>query len=247
MKNKENWKPSKYVKKNGKLRASRNVNEVGAGSRLITDIIASFYEFYIPKYAKGKLIDLGCGKAPLHEMYNEYIKDSVCVDWENTVHKNEFLDLECDLSHELPFNDNEFDTIILSDVLEHVPEPDKLWREISRLLSTGGIAFINVPFFYCLHEIPHDYYRYTEYALRRFATNNDLSVLVLKPTGGTPEILTDIIAKHSQFIPLIGKYFAIAIQFLASVFVGSRVGGKLSEKTAEAFPLGYFMIVEKKT
>lgn len=40
MKQRDAWKPSKYVYKHGKLIASRDSNEVGIASRLITDLIA---------------------------------------------------------------------------------------------------------------------------------------------------------------------------------------------------------------
>ena len=34
------------------------------------------------------------------------------------------------MGERLPFDDAEFDTIILSDVLEHIPSPEKLWGEM---------------------------------------------------------------------------------------------------------------------
>lgn len=245
MKNKDNWKPSKFVYKGGKLVSSRDSREVRIGSRLITDIIASYYDVYIPKYAKGKLIDLGCGKVPLYEAYKNHITENICVDWENTLHKNEFLDYEGDLTKKLPFCDGEFDTIVLSDVLEHIPQPEKLWQEMSRILALNGKAFINVPFYYGLHEVPYDYYRYTEYALRFFAKLTGFGVLLLKPIGGTPEILADIFAKHLRFFPVIGSGLASAIQYVAAAFVRTTFGKKISEKTSQVFPLGYFLIVEK--
>ena len=94
--------------------------------------------------------------------------DNICVVLENTLHKSEYLDFECDMKKVLPFMDGELDTIILSDVLEQIPQPEHLWKEMSRILSIGGKIIMNVPFYYWLHEGPHDYYRYTEFALRRF-------------------------------------------------------------------------------
>ena len=74
----------------------------------------------------------------------------------------------------LPFGDSEFDTIILSDVLEHIPVPEHLWKEMARILSRNGKIIMNVPFYYCLHEAPHDCSRYTEFALRRFVEMSGL-------------------------------------------------------------------------
>ena len=55
---------------------------------------------------------------------------------------------------------------------------------------------MNVPFYYWLHERPHDYYRYTEYALRRFAETAGFNFLLIKTLGGVPEIIADILAKN---------------------------------------------------
>lgn len=245
MKNSEKWQPSKYVYKKGKLVASRDTKEVGVGSRLITNLIAGFYEKHLRQYAKGKLLDLGCGKVPLFIAYRDYVTDNICVDWGNTKHKNKYLDIECDLTKALPFEDEEFDTIILSDVLEHIFQPEHLWKEMSRVLSKNGMVIMNVPFFYCLHERPHDYYRYTEFALRLFVENSGLRLIKLEPVGGTLEILADIFAKHIQFIPFIGNGLAIVIQYTIELFAKTPLGKKISENTTPAFPFGYFLIAEK--
>jgi len=81
--------------------------------------------------------------------------------------------------------------------------------------------------------------------LKRFAESNSLEVLQLQAMGGTPEILADIIAKHLQFLPVIGGLAARFIQWLVLLFVRTTIGRKLSEKSSERFPLGYFMVVEK--
>jgi 2-polyprenyl-3-methyl-5-hydroxy-6-metoxy-1,4-benzoquinol methylase len=115
------WKPSKYVRRRGRLMASRDVREVGIGSRLNADLVAAVYDRELRLHARGRLLDLGCGKVPLHDSYKDFVSGSVCVDWANTAHKNPHLDLECDLTQALPFADLEFETILLSDVLEHIP------------------------------------------------------------------------------------------------------------------------------
>lgn len=245
MKNSSEWVSSKYVYIGGKLCASRDIKNVGISSRLITDIIASYYDTYLKQYAKGKLIDLGCGYVPLYESYREYITDNICVDWADTLHKNKYLDYELNLTKELPFKDQEFDTIILSDVLEHIPEPMKLWNEMERILKVDGTILINVPFYYWLHEAPHDYYRYTEYALRRYAELSNLEVVLLESIGGVPEILADILAKTLRQIPLIGGKISSFIQTFVSLLRKTNVGKKVSEKTGTEFPLGYFLIVRK--
>lgn len=245
MKNKGRWKPNKFVYKKGRFIASRDPREVAISSRLVADLVAGFYNTYIGKHCRGNLIDLGCGKVPFYEAYKNYISDNTCVDWADTLHKNEYLDFECDLTKDLPFENGQFDTIILSDVLEHIPRPEYLWKEMFRILAGGGKILMNVPFYYWLHEPPHDYYRYTEYSLRRFAESEGLKVLVLEPIGGAPEILADILAKNLLKIPRIGRTLSIGIQYLTYKFIRTSLGERISKKTSKVFPFGYFMVVEK--
>ena len=134
----------------------------------MADCVARCYEENLPRFARGRLIDLGCGRVPLYHVYEPHITEHFCADWVNSTHPNEHLDVECDLTAPLPFATEGFDTIVLSDVLEHIPEPTKLWEEMARLLRPGGRVIMNVPFLYWLHEQPFDFYRYSEHALRRF-------------------------------------------------------------------------------
>ena len=245
MKNIERWKPSKFVSKKGKLRASRNKTEVSVSSRFAADLVASYYDQYLRDHVNGKLVDLGCGKVPLYESYRIYASECLCADWESTLHQNPFLDITCDLNAPLPFPSEEFNTIILSDVLEHIARPEALWKEMYRILQPGGKIILNVPFFYKLHEIPHDYFRYTRYALQNFASSSGFKIVMLKEMGGLPEILTDLSAKLIYHLPLIGSYLSIGLQHVGKFVMQLGIGKKLSAKTSQHFPLGYFMIVEK--
>ena len=192
MRNEEKWRSSKYIYEKGKLVASRDRKEVGIGSRLIANRVAELYDNNLTRHAKGRLLDLGCGNVPFYGAYRELVTDNICVDWKNTSHKNEYLDCEIDLTKRLPFRNNEFDTIILSDVLEHIPVPEDLWKEMARVLARSGSIMMNVPFYYWIHERPHDYYRYTEFALRRFVETSGLTLIASNSAvGGTIAIHQD--------------------------------------------------------
>lgn len=249
MRHADRWIESKYVQRQGGLRSSRNLAEVGVGSRLITDRIAALYGRYLPCYARGRLIDLGCGKVPLYGCYRGLVDEVICVDWPQSVHalpdRWSHLDLEADLSQPLPCADASFDTIILSDVLEHVPTPDALWSEMARLLAPGGHVLLNTPFLYGVHEAPHDYGRYTEYALRRFALQAGLQVPVLLPIGGSLHVLADLLAKHLAHLPAVGSALASAVQGVVALLDLSRFGQRVSTRTGPRFPLGYFMVAQR--
>ncbi|WP_371932925.1 class I SAM-dependent methyltransferase [Bradyrhizobium sp. CCGUVB23] len=245
MRNAENWKETKYVLLGGQLLSSRNPAEVSVGSRLIANLVATRYFEALALHASGRLLDLGCGKVPLYGTYRSRVNEVTCVDWGNSLHDTPHLDKEADLTKPIDFPDQSFDTIILSDVLEHIPTPLNLCREISRLLAPGGKLIMNVPFYYPLHEIPHDFYRYTEFALRYFMADSGMQILCLEPIGGAVEILFDITSKNILRLPLGGVPAARSVQAVAWWFTGTRLGEKLAKKTSSQFPLGYFMVAQR--
>lgn len=120
----------------------------------------------IPQF-KGKVLDSGCGSMP----YKEIILEN------KNVESYLGLDIDTSLNYEgakpdflwdgirMPFENESFDIVISTEVLEHVPDPDAYLTEVKRVLKPGGIFFFTVPFLMSLHEVPHDYYRYTPYAL----------------------------------------------------------------------------------
>ena len=211
----------------------------------MTDITAEFYQRFLPKYARGKLADLGCGNVPFYFVYKDLVSENTCVDWPNTAHKNQYLDQECDLNQPLPFPAHEFDTIVISEVLEHIANPELIWAEMARILKPGGKVLLSVPFLYKIHEAPYDYYRYTRFALENFASKNNLKVLELKTFGGLPEVLADIFSKNLIKLPAIGNALARFTQYLCWIFVHTKFGKRMSVNSGVAYPLGYFMVVEK--
>lgn len=245
MRNREVWKESKYVLRDGQLLASNDPIEVSIGSRLIANLVAAHYFSALKSHASGRLLDLGCGKVPLYAAYKDTVTQITCVDWGNSLHETSHLDREADLTKAIDFPDNSFETIILSDVLEHIPVPVQLCQEIGRLLSPGGKLIMNVPFYYPLHEAPHDFYRYTEFALRRFMDISNLRVIQLDPIGGALEIVSDVLSKNLMKLPAVGRPTAKALQALSWWFVNTRPGERIASKTSAQFPLGYFMVAQR--
>ena len=245
MQNVKLWVPSKFQYKKGRLRASKNTNEVSVSTRIIADFIAEFYDKEIEENVRGKLLDLGCGKVPLYEAYKNFIDENICVDWNNSLHKNQYLDFEVDLNKKLPFADEEFDTVILSDVLEHIMYPKELIGEIRRILKKHGRLLMNVPFYYQVHEAPYDFFRYTKYALKMMAEDLNFKIILLEVKGGIIAVLGDLIGKGLVEIPILGNYLTVFNNVVIQLFLKTRIGIKLSDKSKNRFPLAAFMIVEK--
>ena len=70
----------------------------------------------------------------------------------------------------LAVEDDRFALILLTQVLEHLPEPGDVLRELHRVLEPGGTLWLSTPLFYQEHEQPHDFFRYTQFGLRHVLT-----------------------------------------------------------------------------
>jgi SAM-dependent methyltransferase len=197
MKNIEHWKPTKFMLVNNHLQPSSIVSNT---SFRMASYISLFYTENISKYASGKLLDLGCGTVPLFGYYKQFVESNICADWDNCEHETSHVDVFCDLNMALPFEDNSFDTIILSDVLEHLSEPKFTLTEIRRILSPHGVLIMNYPFLYGLHETPYDYCRYTKYRIRTWVKELEMQIVEEKEYGGLFDLLEHSILRISKNI-----------------------------------------------
>lgn len=106
----------------------------------------------------GIILDVGSGFSPYKNCipYTKYIRLDI-----NEMSKP---DICCDL-HEIKWESAYFDTVIATQVLEHLYEPQRAINEIYRILKPGGICILSTSFFYPYHPNPKDYYRFTQDSL----------------------------------------------------------------------------------
>jgi SAM-dependent methyltransferase len=81
----------------------------------------------------------------------------VCVD----IAPGPNVDLVADAHDMHMVADNSVDFVASVSVLEHVRYPQKVMKEIFRILKPGGIVYINVPFVFPFHADPDDFYRFS--------------------------------------------------------------------------------------
>ena len=139
------------------------------------------------KYVKGKLLDIGCGDKPYEQFFSDVVSEYIGIDLQQEDSANKLpkkADVYCDINKGLPFEDETFDTILCTEVLEHIPEPDNLIREARRVLKKDEFLIISAPQVWGLHEEPYDFYRYTKYGLKYLAEKNGFIVEAMSPRGG---------------------------------------------------------------
>jgi SAM-dependent methyltransferase len=139
---------------------------------------------------KGSVLDLGAGVKPYFPVYRNFFQSCVAVDVPESLHDTSGIDVFAS-ADALPFEAESFDAIICTEVAEHCPDPRAVFREIARVLKPGGRAFVTTPFLVPLHEMPHDYYRYTPSALGQLARGAGLEILSLRPKGEYMAVMID--------------------------------------------------------
>ncbi|MCC6696963.1 MAG: methyltransferase domain-containing protein [Candidatus Hydrogenedentes bacterium] len=69
--------------------------------------------------------------------------------------------------HNIPFEDNCLDGVVVHAVLEHVLDPVRCVSEIHRVLKPDGLVYAETPFIQQVHAGPYDFTRFTHLGHRR--------------------------------------------------------------------------------
>jgi len=236
MKNKDKWSPSNFQR--------------DASGRILDThmhkIIGKAYGKVIREHSSGLLADIGCGSVPYYNMYKDLVTDNVCVDWGKEDGEVSYLDYVADLNKEIPLESDQFNTIVCTDVLEHISNPALLFSEMSRIMKKEAKIIITVPFMYWVHDAPYDYHRYTRFMLSEYCNRNQLNVLSVEEYGGLPEILYDLVYKGYIFYNLpLRKAFLYCWKVLGTFLYRRSFVKRWSARSRETFPLGYVLVAQK--
>lgn len=123
-------------------------NETEHTDRRVREYIASYITA-----GNGRILDTGCGKAWVSELFcpKGYTVVSMDISVENTsraLKKFPFPNHAAVVgdAYALPFKENSFDYIIASEVIEHVVNPGIFIQKLFRVLKPGGILLITTPY-----------------------------------------------------------------------------------------------------
>jgi SAM-dependent methyltransferase len=137
----------------------------------------------VAQWARGRVLDVGCGAQPYAGLF--------------AGRADAYIGLEPDQRRyaatpprvwgsalDLPFGAGSFDTVFSSQVLEHLPEPAQALAEMARVLRPGGYLILTAPHIWGVHEVPHDYFRFTGYGLEYLARKAGLQVVEVRAMAG---------------------------------------------------------------
>lgn len=111
------------------------------------------------------VLDAGAGESPYARWFADHQYESADFAQVDKPYSGG-LTYVCDLA-QLPVEDARFDLVLMTQVLEHLPEPQRVLAEMRRVLKPGAEVWFSTPLFYEEHEQPYDFYRYTQFAHQR--------------------------------------------------------------------------------
>ncbi len=135
----------------------------------------------IERYARGRCLDAGSGRGPFVPQLRKACAEVVRLDRESRGGAPDVLGDVQDLS---ALSDGSFDTVLCTQVLEHVPHPRRALSELARVLRPGGHLILSAPHLSMIHEAPHDFFRFTRFSLEHLTREVGLAVLELAEAGG---------------------------------------------------------------
>jgi len=165
---------------------SRCISDDTAGTRDYFELATTNLSLYralrsaAREHVRGRLLDAGAGRMAYRAMLEEVADSYEGLDIADPTGR---LDHVADLQATgLP--DNTYDSVFCTQVLQHLPEPEKAIREMARVLKPGGKAVISVPHLVWMHNEPHDYWRFTKYGMAHLLEKAGLRIVSAEPVGG---------------------------------------------------------------
>jgi SAM-dependent methyltransferase len=137
----------------------------------------------LESYAKGVLLDIGCGIKPYRRFTKNLVRMHFGVDHLSTLHARDQIDIVA-TAYETGVGTSKIDTILSTFVLEHLENPQMAIKEMHRILKPGGHVILTAPLFWHLHEEPRDFFRYTSIGLGHLFSTAGFHIVEIKPLAG---------------------------------------------------------------
>lgn len=194
----------------------------------------------------GRVLDVGCGNKPYVSLYNaaEYVGLEIDSPSARGVKlADQFYD-----GCTFPFSSGTFDSVVSNQVFEHVPNPDQILSEISRVLKDDGTLLMSVPFVWDEHEQPHDYTRYTSFGIRAMLVRHGFEVIELRKTVDDIRIVFQLLNAYlykklqtgSEIVNLIST-----VIFMAPINIAGEVISWVTPRNADLY-LDNVVLAKKK-
>jgi GT2 family glycosyltransferase/SAM-dependent methyltransferase/glycosyltransferase involved in cell wall biosynthesis len=198
-----------------------------------------------------KVLDIGAGQTLYREAFahTKYVTQDFAQTPDFEYGK---IDIVSDINS-IPLPDSSQDYILCTEVFEHIPEPLKALKEISRLLKPGGKLIFSAPLASGQHQAPYHFYGgYTRYWYQKFFAENKLAIQALSPNGGLNAHLIEMlwrsqpqIAGHKDGLNIFYKIKRKFIQVVMYNYPTIKLDFAEKEKVDEDFTACFFCLAVK--
>jgi ubiquinone/menaquinone biosynthesis C-methylase UbiE len=173
---------------------------------------------------RARVLDAGAGIAPYRHHFSHTCYESAdfCQ-----VHKDySEINHVCDLSA-IPVSSDSYDDVLLTQVVEHLPDPASVLCELYRVLKPGGRIWFSGPLFYPEHEQPYDFYRFTQFGFRHLFTSAGFQIEKMEWLEGYAGTFSFQLRLATQLLPsspsaygggLVGVATALAVGVMRPSF-----------------------------
>jgi SAM-dependent methyltransferase len=185
------------------------------------------------QHIRGRTLDVGCGSKPYEKLF---------------LYSTEYIGLEVNRENKsaeyyydgktFPFSDEEFDSVITSQVFEHVFNPDEFLREIHRVLNPGGILLLTTPFVWDEHTQPFDYARYSSYGLMHILNRNGFEIVEMRKSLNDIRVIAQMLNAYI-YKKTVSRYavlnYLTCLVFMAPINIIGTVLGKILPKNKDLY------------
>ena len=197
----------------------------------VTALNLSYNVLCLQHFSRGRLLDAGAGHLQNRQLAAPYCDRYESMDISPVV---QGLDHIADVQDMSGIPNDEYDTVLLTHVLEHLPRPGDALAECRRILSPGGVLIGSTPHLSRLHGEPHDYFRFTKYGLAHLLGQvAGFKRWAVFPAGGLLTFLghqfSTLFVCGTLHIPIAGRLLARfnhAVNIPAILWLDRRIGAQ---------------------
>lgn len=135
----------------------------------------------IREFSSGRVLDIGCGNKPYEFLFKDKVSEYIGCDIVQS--DLEKVDIICE-ANKIPQPDESFDTVISTQVIEHVNDQQGLVNEAYRLLKKDKFLIISGPMYWPIHGDPYDYFRFTKNGFELLLSRSGFTTVKVYSNGG---------------------------------------------------------------
>ena len=118
-------------------------------------------------------------------------------------------------------NDNSYDTIFFTEVLEHLRFPDLGVQHLFRMTAPCGHVLATTPFIYRVHADPNDFFRYTRGAVQSIFERAGFKSVMVEARGDLLTVLAARLRLDAADLPDAAEHIGRKNDGFASAIVGT--------------------------